>query len=80
MADLIPAAPGWYLRETDGDSVVLDPIAAWTTGVDADGEAVLLPYISGGPTIPPLLINVDDFQYWKRRAVYLPNHDPATED
>lgn len=78
--NVIPAAPGWYLREIDGDTVVLDPIVAWTPGVDAEGDSVLLPYVSGGPTLPPLLISAADFQYWKRCAVYRPNYDPATDD
>ncbi len=80
MTTLIPAAPGWYLRETDGDTVVLDPIVAWQSATDADGEPTLLPFVGGGTCTPPVLIGVTDFRCWLRCVVYLPNHDPATED
>ncbi|MFE5218410.1 MULTISPECIES: hypothetical protein [unclassified Streptomyces] len=78
MPDLIPAAPGWYLREVDEDGEVsLDPVIAWQAGADADGEPTLLPFVDGGPSMPPLLLTAAAFEELSRSVVYRPNHDPA---
>lgn len=74
----IPAAPGWYLEETDDDSTSLDPIIAWETATDTDGDDILLPYVSGGPGAAPFLITAVGFEYCNRNVIYRPNHDPAT--
>lgn len=74
MTDLIPAAPGWYLRETDGHAVVLDPIIAWRPAVDVDGDDILLPFVSGGPKTPAILMDQDALTHWDRTIVYRPSH------
>lgn len=78
MTDIIPAQPGWYLYETDGHVEVFDPIIGWKAVVDAEGEDVLLPYVSGGTGTPTVLMDIECFQYLKRRVVYRPSHDPET--
>ncbi|MFF3617727.1 hypothetical protein [Streptomyces sp. NPDC002467] len=76
MADLITAAPGWYVRETDGHTVVMDPVIAWTTSTDEDGDPILLPYVSGGRKTPPILLDAKSFAYWDREVVYQPTYIP----
>jgi hypothetical protein len=80
MTDLIPAAPGWYLK-ADGD---LSPVIAWEPGVqytpDGEDPPVLLPYIANGPGLAPSLVPAESFERVKWEVVYLPNHDPATDD
>ncbi|MFI0139625.1 hypothetical protein [Streptomyces luteogriseus] len=81
MPNLIPAAPGWYLREVDEDGEAsLDPVIAWQAHADADGEPTLLPFVDGGPGTPPLLLTAAAFQEFGRSIVYLPNYDPASAD
>jgi hypothetical protein len=78
MPDLIPAAPGWYLREVDEDGEVsLDPVIAWQAGADVDGEPTLLPFVDAGPGAPPILLTAEAFQVFGRSVVYRPNHDPG---
>ncbi|MBU5944913.1 hypothetical protein [Streptomyces sp. PAM3C] len=79
MTALIPAAPGWYIQETDDGITSLDPVIAWTAGTDQTGEPTLLPFVDGGTGSPPLLMTADSFQYCNRRIVYRPNHDPGDE-
>lgn len=78
MADLIPAAPGWYVEETDEEGTALDPVIAWILGADVDGEPTLLPFVDGGSCSPPLLLTAGSFESFARHVVYRPNHDPAT--
>jgi hypothetical protein len=81
MPDLIPAAPGWYLQETEGGVTSLDPVIAWQTGThDTDGDATLLPFVDGGTGSPPILMAADSFKYCNRRIVYRPNHDPGEHE
>ncbi|MEU6295038.1 hypothetical protein [Streptomyces erythrochromogenes] len=80
MTDLIPAQPGWYLQESDTDGTYLDPIIAWAPAVDSDGEGVLLPYVAGGPGMPPLLMTIDSFKHCFRNVVYQPDHKPDPID
>ncbi|WP_030606291.1 hypothetical protein [Streptomyces achromogenes] len=79
MTDLIPAAPGWYLK-TDGD---LDPVIAWQPGVQhtsAGGDpTVLLPYIANGPGLAPSLVSAESFERVGWEVVYLPSYDPAAD-
>ncbi|MBP2581636.1 hypothetical protein J3A78_002114 [Streptomyces sp. PvR006] len=79
MTDFLPAGPGWYVRETDGETVTLDPIVAWAPGVDTDDEPILLPFVGGGPHSPVLLLTVENLQEWERTVVYRPNHDPGAD-
>ncbi len=75
MADLIPAQPGWYIRETDGEAVVMDPIIAWKAATDKDGDDILLPFVSGGAMEPAMLMDADSLKYWNRTIVYDPSPD-----
>ncbi|MFC8415701.1 hypothetical protein [Streptomyces coelicoflavus] len=81
MTDLIPAAPGWYLK-TDDDPA-LEPIVGWmpSTSTDPDGTLghILLPYIANGPGLPPSLVPNRSFRSSNWEAVYRPNHDPAND-
>jgi len=77
MTDLIPATPGWYVRETDGHAITLDPIVGWKASTDSDDETILLPIVSGGPKAPAILLNVDQMEHWDRTIVYRPKHDPG---
>ena len=79
MTDLIPAAPGWYVRETDGETVTLDPIVAWKPHTDSDDDPVLLPMVGGGPKAPVILLDTDQLDHWDRTIVYRPKHDPGNE-
>lgn len=79
MTTLIPAAPGWYVQETDEEDGY-DPVIAWLSGSDADGEPTLLPFVDGGPCSPPLLLTAEAFKAFRRCVVYRPNRDPATDD
>lgn len=78
----IPAAPGWYIRETDPDdrSVSYDPVIAWKATTDDTGEDILLPFVDAGPGCPPFAHTEESFKEFERHVVYRPNHDPATED
>ncbi|MCX5270982.1 hypothetical protein [Streptomyces virginiae] len=76
MSDIVPANPGWYLRETDGHSVVMDPIVAWWLATDSDDDPILLPLVSGGPKAPVILIDVDNLAHWGRTIVYQPMYIP----
>jgi hypothetical protein len=74
----IPATPGWYVHETDEDGETsLDPVIAWKTSTDADGDDILLPAVDAGPGAPPLFLTMASFEYLKRCVVYRPNHDPG---
>lgn len=78
MSDLIPAAPGWYVREVDEDGEAsLDPVIAWQASTDTDGEPALLPFVDGGPCTTPLLLTAASFEDFSRSIVYRPNHDPG---
>ncbi|MBY8879753.1 hypothetical protein [Actinacidiphila acidipaludis] len=79
MPDVIPAAPGWYLKEIyeDGETN-LDPIIAWQVATTADGEATLLPFVDSLPGSPPFAHTEGSFKEHRRHVVYLPSHDPAT--
>ncbi|MEU2734696.1 hypothetical protein ABZ656_04375 [Streptomyces sp. NPDC007095] len=77
MPHLIPAAPGWYLREVDEQGESLDAVIAWLAGADTDGEPTLLPFVDGGTCAPPLLMTADAFKAFNRSVVYRPNHDPG---
>ncbi|MEU2076869.1 hypothetical protein [Streptomyces sp. NPDC013489] len=77
MTDPIPAGPGWYVRETDGETVTLDPIAAWVASVDTDDEPILLPMVGGGPKAPVILLTAESLENWDRTVVYRPNFDPG---
>ncbi|MER7927034.1 hypothetical protein ABTY96_28410 [Streptomyces sp. NPDC096057] len=82
MPDLIPAAPGWYLKTADDPA--LEPVIAWRPSMysepDATAVQVLLPYIANGPGLVPSLIPRKSFERDGWEVVYLPNHAPATED
>lgn len=82
MSNLIPAAPGWYVRETDEEEgdVGYDPVIAWLAASDTDGEPTLLPFVDGGSYSPPLLLTAEAFKAFGRCVVYRPNRDPATGD
>jgi hypothetical protein len=79
MTTVIPAAPGWYLEETDeqGD-VTLDPVIAWKVATTQDGEDVLLPFVDGGPGFPPFAHTEESLKSFSRRVTYRPTHDPTT--
>ncbi|MGX1120674.1 hypothetical protein RKD37_006037 [Streptomyces ambofaciens] len=79
MSDLIPAAPGWYLEGRDEDGRWLEPIIAWTPGIDLNGDDSLFPYVPGGPGGTPLLIDAQSFKDFSRDVLYRPNHDPAND-
>jgi hypothetical protein len=78
MSDLIPAAPGWYLRSEPGDATL--PIIAWLPSADGDAPT-LLPFVPDNRGCSPTLINLaapeERAQEWQ--VVYLPNHDPQRE-
>lgn len=75
---LIPAAPGWYVgSRTLG---AMDPVIAWTPAVGLEGESVLLPYVPAGHGFPPEPPDLKAFARDLWEVVYLPNHDPATDD
>ncbi|MDK1344172.1 hypothetical protein QNO09_12835 [Streptomyces sp. 378] len=80
MSDLIPAAPGWYLK-ADAD---LTPVVAWQPGTqytsDGVAPAVLLPYIANGPGLAPSLVPAESFERVEWEVVYLPNYDPGSPD
>ncbi|MGY3845278.1 hypothetical protein ACWV2X_08540 [Streptomyces hydrogenans] len=77
MTDLIPAGPGWYVRETDGETATLDPIVAWSPSTDSDDEPILLPMVGGGPKAPVIILTAESLENWERTIVYRPNHDPG---
>lgn len=77
MSDLIPAAPGWYVRSRNLDAT--DPVIAWTPAVDSDGGAILLPYVPAGRGYPPEVLDLKAFPRHEWEVVYLPNHDPAVD-
>lgn len=77
MSELIPAAPGWYVRSRNLDAT--DPVIAWTPAVDPDGSTVLLPYVPGGCGYPPEVLGLKEFPGHDWEVVYLPNYDPATD-
>ncbi|MFD5508288.1 hypothetical protein ACFWIB_10990 [Streptomyces sp. NPDC127051] len=76
----IPAGPGWYLRETDGQAVTLEPIVAWWPATDSDDDPILLPFIPGGPLAPIVLIDADGLTNWGRTIVYDPTHKTSPEE
>ncbi|MFE2684042.1 hypothetical protein [Streptomyces mirabilis] len=79
MPDLIPAAPGWYLVSHIGDEPDYDPIIAWTSAVDLEGEAVLLPYVPTGRGYPPAIADLKSFDRDERTVAYLPGRDPGSD-
>lgn len=78
MSDLIPAASGWYVRSRALGAI--DPVVAWTTAPDLEGSTVLLPYVPNGRGYPPEVLDLKAFPRDEWEVVYLPNHDPATEN
>ncbi|MFD9445912.1 hypothetical protein ACFWBR_35040 [Streptomyces sp. NPDC060006] len=82
MTNLIPAAPGWYLKTDDDPDLI--PVIAWEPGVqhtnDGTDPDVLLPYIPNGPGLAPSLVRAPAFERANWEVVYLPNHDPANDD
>ncbi|MFH8805506.1 hypothetical protein ACH4F6_39195 [Streptomyces sp. NPDC017936] len=76
MSNFLPAAPGWYVRETDDEGEHLDPVIAWKTATGDDGD-VLLPFVDAGPGYPPFALTEDSFKHCNRHVVYRPNHDPS---
>lgn len=79
MTEIIPAAAGWYLEETDDGETTLDPVIAWKVATNEDGEDILLPYVDGGPGFPPFAHTEESFKGLGRCIVYRPSHDPASE-
>ncbi|WP_333767732.1 hypothetical protein [Streptomyces sp. IBSBF 2435] len=79
MPQIIPAAPGWYLEETDDGETTLDPVIAWKVATAADGEDILLPFVDAGPCAPPFAHTEESFESFRRQIVYRPSYDPATE-
>ncbi|OQD52729.1 hypothetical protein BM536_031970 [Streptomyces phaeoluteigriseus] len=79
MINVIPATPGWYVHETDGEdnSVSLDPVIAWKVVAGNDGEDILLPFVDAGSCCPPFAHTEESFREYSRHIVYRPNHDPA---
>lgn len=78
---IIPAAPGWYLEETDeGGEVSLDPVIAWKATTGKDGDDILLPFVDNSPGFAPFAHTEDSFTALDRHIVYRPNHDPAEEN
>lgn len=77
MPDLIPAAPGWYVRSRTLGAT--DPVIAWKPVTDDEGREVLLPYVPDGRGFPPVLVSLKSFEEHEWEAVYLPNHDPGEE-
>lgn len=75
MTDLIPAAPGWYL-DTAGD---LDPVIAWTTAINSEGDVTLLPLVPDGHGITPWLVKEGFFKEFNCRVVYRPNYAPGAD-
>ncbi|MFJ7154646.1 hypothetical protein ACIQUQ_06880 [Streptomyces sp. NPDC101118] len=80
MTNPIPATPGWYLRETDGKNVAMDPIVAWQPSVDSDDEPILLPFVSGGPKAPVVVIEAEALTHWGRTIVYAPDHKASPQE
>ncbi|MEU7380944.1 hypothetical protein AB0A91_13215 [Streptomyces sp. NPDC042207] len=80
MTNVIPAAPGWYVHETDDEdkSVSLDPVIAWKVATAEDGEDILLPFVDAGSYCPPFALTEESFRAFSRHVVYLPNHNPET--
>lgn len=79
MSTFIPAAPSWYVLETDEDGEHLEPVIAWKTSTDDDDGDILLPAVDAGPGYPPLFLTASSFTHGARSVVYRPNHDPGAE-
>lgn len=77
MTTFIPAAPGWYVHESDDGGEGLDPVIAWQPTTSADGEAILLPVVDAGPGSPPFVLSEEAFKFCNRSVVYRPSHDPG---
>ncbi|MFD8882359.1 hypothetical protein ACFV0H_07525 [Streptomyces erythrochromogenes] len=77
MSTVIPAAPGWYVLETDDGDQTLDAVIAWKTATDEDGDDVLLPFVNAGPGAPPFALTPDSFKHLNRQVVYRPDHNPS---
>lgn len=75
MSNLIPAAPGWYLRSEAAAETI--PVIAWVPSSDGDSPT-LLPFVPDGRGCSPTLIDLQGMAEQEWEAVYLPNHDPAT--
>lgn len=76
---IIPAAPGWYVEETDDGEITLDPVIAWKVATGEGGDDILLPFVDAGFGFPPFAHTEESFKGLNRRVVYRPSHDPATE-
>lgn len=69
MSNLIPAAPGWYLRsETAGATL---PIIAWAPGADGDAPT-LMPFVPDGRGYSPTLMWPTTLKEEEWQVVYLP--------
>ncbi|WP_236243156.1 hypothetical protein [Streptomyces sp. CC228A] len=79
MSTFLPAAPGWYVRETDDEGEYLDPVIAWKASTDDDDGDILLPAVEGGQGYPPIFLTVGSFADHARSVVYRPDHDPASD-
>ncbi|MFD1660003.1 hypothetical protein ACFSL4_17820 [Streptomyces caeni] len=75
MTDLIPAAPGWYV-DADGE---LEPVIAWTTATNSEGDNTVLPLVPDNRGLTPWLVNENFIKEFNCKIVYLPNYDPAEE-
>ncbi|QJS13219.1 hypothetical protein HKX69_30035 [Streptomyces argyrophyllae] len=77
MSEIIPAAPGWYVRTPDDPT--LEPVLAWQTAVqhtrDGSDTGVLLPYIPNSAGRAPSLIPAESFERSQWEVVYLPETD-----
>ncbi|MET9762062.1 hypothetical protein ABZ016_23900 [Streptomyces sp. NPDC006372] len=77
MPNLIPAAPGWYLRSEAVGAT--DPIIAWLPSIDGDAPT-LLPFVPDGRGYSPTLVDAKALAEHEWEVVYLPNYDPASVD
>ncbi|MDV5147206.1 hypothetical protein R1T08_24270 [Streptomyces sp. SBC-4] len=77
MNTVIPATPGWYVRETDDEGDYLDPVIAWLATVNQDGDDVLLPFVNAGPGDPPFTLSPESFKDLNREVVYRPGYNPT---
>lgn len=75
----IPAAPGWYIEETEDGETSLDPVLAWKAALGKDGDDILLPFVDAGTGYPPFALSEASFMHCNRRVVYRPAHDPEKE-
>lgn len=80
MTDIILAASGWYLEETDDGETTLDAVIAWKVATAEDGEDILLPFVDAGPGYAPFVHTEESLKGLVRCIVYRPAHDPGYSD